>query len=290
VNGGYVTSHTPLANRYQNLIPSVTVSKGIGKQTLKASYTQRIQRPLIWYLNPWRNASDTLNITTGNPYLAPELSHNTELSHSLNTDKGLSVNTSLFWNYTDNAIEYLAVVDEKGVSLNMPRNIAQRKAYGLNLHLAGKPHKSWDLNGGVNLRYVDLYSPVQQQRNEGLMWGLNGNSTWKLPKGYTLQADGHFNSGWISLQGTNSGFLGHGFSAKREFWNQKASLTMGVNSPFNRGVRQTGNQTAPTFISESRSLYVNRSFRLTFEWRFGQMSAGGGRQSKKISNDDKGGR
>ena len=290
VNGGYVTSHTPLANRYQNLIPSVTVSKGIGKQTLKASYTQRIQRPLIWYLNPWRNASDTLNITTGNPYLAPELSHNTELSHSLNTDKGLSVNTSLFWNYTDNAIEYLAVVDEKGVSLNMPRNIAQRKAYGLNLHLAGKPHKSWDLNGGVNLRYVDLYSPVQQQRNEGLMWGLNGNSTWKLPKGYTLQADGHFNSGWISLQGTNSGFLGHGFSAKREFWNQKASLTMGVNSPFNRGMRQTGNQTAPTFISESRSLYVNRSFRLTFEWRFGQMSAGGGRQSKKISNDDKGGR
>ena len=46
--------------------------------------------------------------------------------------------------------------------------------------------------------------------------------------------------------------------------------------------------TAPTFTAYSESLYVNRSFRLTFEWRFGQMSADGGKQAKKITNDDSG--
>jgi outer membrane receptor protein involved in Fe transport len=289
-NGDFVTTNTPLTNRYYNLIPSLTLSKGIKQQTIKVNYTQRIQRPLIWYLNPWRNASDSLSITTGNPYLKPELNHATELSYSLNTDKGLSVNTSLFWNYTDNAIEYLSTVNEDGVSLNMPSNIARRQGYGMNLHLAGKPHKSWDLSGGANLRYVDLYSPVLQQRNTGLVWGLDANSTYKLPKDYTLQANGHLGSGWISLQGTNSGYYWYGLSAKREFWNKKANLTLGLNNPFNRGVRQTGKQTAATFTSESRAFYVNRSLRLSFEWRFGQMTTGGGRQSKKIRNDDKGGR
>jgi hypothetical protein len=36
---------------------------------------------------------------------------------------------------------------------------------------------------------------------------------------------------------------------------------------------------------------VTRNLRLAFEWRFGQMTAdGSGKQSKKINNDDKGGR
>lgn len=45
---------------------------------------------------------------------------------------------------------------------------------------------------------------------------------------------------------------------------------------------------APSFFSESHSLFVMRSVRLTFEWRFGQLNAQGGKQGKKIRNDDSG--
>ncbi|PSR53316.1 TonB-dependent receptor [Adhaeribacter arboris] len=290
IKGDFVTTQTKLTNQYNNLIPSITLSKGIKTQTFKISYTQRIQRPLIWYLNPWLNASDTLNVNTGNPYLKPELNHATELGYNVTTKKGLSVNTAFYWRYTDNAIEYLTVADPNGVTISKPQNIATRQAYGLNLNVSGQPNKEWNLNGGLDLRYVALRSPALNQSNNGMVWSINFNSTYKLPKDFSLQANGNFGSGWISLQGTNSGYYWYGFAGKREFWDKKASLTLGVNNPFKRSIQQNGKQTAPTFISDNRWSFVNRSVRLTFEWRFGQMTAGGGKQSKKITNDDKGGR
>ncbi len=290
IDGDFVTTQTKIKNKYNNLIPSITISKGIKTQTIKVSYTQRIQRPLIWYLNPWLNASDTLNVNTGNPYLKPELNHATELGYNLNTKKGLSLNTALYWRFTDNAIEYLTSVNASGVSFSQPQNIATRQTYGLNLNLSGQPNKNWNLNGGGDIRFVDLRSPAQNQRNDGFIWNFNVNSTYKLPKDYSIQANGNFGSGWISLQGTNSGYYWYGFAGKREFWDKKASLTLGLNNPFKRAIRQTGRQEASTFISDFSSFYVNRSARLTFEWRFGQMNTGGGKQTKKINNDDKGGR
>lgn len=290
IKGDFVSTQTKITNQYNNLIPSITLSKGIKTQTIKVSYTQRIQRPLIWYLNPWLNASDTLNVNTGNPYLKPELNHATEIGYNLNTKKGLSLNTALYWRFTDNAIEYLTAVDASGVSLSKPQNIATRQTYGLNVNLSGQPNKNWNLNGGGDLRFVDLRSTALDQRNDGYIWNFNFNSTYKLPKDYSIQANGNFGSGWISLQGTNSGYYWYGFAGKREFWDKKASLTLGLNNPFKRAIKQTGRQEASTFISDFSSLYVNRSARLTFEWRFGQMSAGGGKQTKKINNDDKGGR
>ncbi|QDK79566.1 TonB-dependent receptor [Spirosoma sp. KCTC 42546] len=290
IRGDFLTTQTKLASEYTNLIPSITLSKSIKTHTLKISYTQRIQRPMVWYLNPWLNQSDPKNIQTGNPYLNPELSHASELSYNVSTKKGLSVNTALYYRLTNNAIDYLSTVDAAGISISKPQNIAQRKAVGLNLNLSSQPVKNWNLNGGGDIRYVMLNSPALNQSNSGLVWSVNLNTSYKLPQNYTLQANGNFSSGWLSLQGINTGFYWHSISAKREFMDKKASLTLGLNNPFNRGVSQTNRQSAPTFESEAHSYFIRRSVRLTFEWRFGQMNTGGGKKGKKISNDDKDGR
>jgi outer membrane receptor protein involved in Fe transport len=96
------------------------VSKGIKSHTVKISYTQRITRPLIWYLNPWINQSDPKNIYTGNPDLEPELNHATELGFSTRTTKGLNINTAFYWRLTDNAIEYLSRVVSMPTCLRSP--------------------------------------------------------------------------------------------------------------------------------------------------------------------------
>lgn len=289
ISGNFLTTKTALATQYQNLIPSVTISKGIKSHTIKASYTQRIQRPQLWYLNPWVNASDPRNLQTGNPYLNPELNHAVELGHSVTTKGGLSINSAFYLRMTNNAIEFIRTVDEAGVSFSKPQNIAQRKAYGLNINLSGQANKNWTLNGGADVRYVDLNSPGLNQRNSGLVGNVNVSSTYKLPHNYTFQANGNANSGWISLQGQNTAFYWYGFALKRELMAKKASLTLGVNNPFNRGIFQTNTQSAATFESETRFFFLTRSVRLAFEWRFGQMSAGG-KQSRKVQNDDAGGR
>ncbi len=289
IDGDFKTTQTQLASRYANLIPSVTLSKGLGIHTVKVSYTQRIQRPQIWNLNPWVNQSDPKNISTGNPDLNPELSHATEFAHSLTTKKGLSFNSALYWRQTNNAIEYLTTVDASGVALTKPQNIGQRGIYGLTVNLSGEVIKTLTLNAGTEIQYLDLRSPALGQQNAGWVGSLNTNLTWKVDKAVTLQFNSFFNTGWVTLQGRSSGWKYYQVSAKREFWDKKASLSLRVTNPLARDIRQTQTQAAPTFTSQSTSYYVQRQIQLAFEWRFGQMSSGG-KQSRKISNDDKGGR
>jgi outer membrane receptor protein involved in Fe transport len=285
IRGRFVTTATSINSHYDNIIPSINISKGIKTSTFKISYTQRITRPLIWYLNPWVNRVDPKNITTGTPTLEPELNHATEVSHNLSTPGGLMLNTAVYWRLTDNAIEYVSRIDTGGVSISQPQNIARRTTLGMNINVNSKPNKNWNLNGGADLRHAEIVAPTQ--KNNGWMWNVNMNTTYKLPRDYQLQAYTGVYSGWLSLQRTTTSIgYWYGISAKKSFWQQKASLTLGMNNPLTRGIRQIGDERAPSFTAHNESMYVNRSFRLSFEWRFGQMSSEGGKQGKKIQNDD----
>ena len=60
---------------YNTFVPSIFFSKKLTDgQTIKLSYSKRIQRPDYRSLNPFINTSDPKNITAGNPYLQPEKS------------------------------------------------------------------------------------------------------------------------------------------------------------------------------------------------------------------------
>lgn len=286
IEGDFVTTQSRFSSQYQNLIPSFTIAKTVhDKHTFKVSYTQRISRPLIWYLNPFKNYSDPKNVQTGNPFLNPELTHATELSYSTFGKEGASFNAAVFWRQTNNSIEWLSTVDAQGVALSAPQNIGRNASYGANLNLSLQPSKKFNFSIGTDLTYVDLTSVALNQRTNGWVWSVSPNASYKLPKDFTLQASGYVGSGWISLQSRNSGWYYYGLTAKKELMDKKISLTLNVNNPFNRNVRVTGEQFAPSFTAQNSSAFVNRSVRFTLSYKFGQMSSGG-KQSKKISNDD----
>ncbi|MCX6214505.1 TonB-dependent receptor [Spirosoma sp.] len=286
ISGDFISTKTAFNSQYQNLIPSFTLAKTLrDKHTFKVSYTQRISRPLIWYLNPFRNSSDPNNIQTGNPFLNPELTHATELSYSTFGKEGSSFNAALFWRQTNNAIEWLSTVNPQGVALTTPQNIGRNASYGANMNLTLQPSKQLNATISTDLTYVDLTSLALNQRTNGWVWSVSPNVSYKLPKDLTIQANGYVGSGWISLQSRNSGWYYYGLSAKKELMDKKMTLTLNVNNPFNRSVRITGDQFAPSFTAQNTSMFVNRSVRLTLSYKFGQMSSGG-KQSKKIRNDD----
>ncbi|OIN56126.1 outer membrane beta-barrel family protein [Arsenicibacter rosenii] len=287
INGDFVSTQTQFKSSYHNLIPSLNLSKTFKeKHTIKASYTQRISRPLIWYLNPFKNYSDPKNVQTGNPYLSPELTHATEIAYSTYGKEGSSFNAALFWRQTNNSIEWLSTVDAQGVALTTPQNIGRSAGYGGNFNISLQPNKKVNISLNADLSYNSLYSPALNQRNQGWIWGTSPNFSYKFPKEWMIQASGYYGSGWVSLQGRSSGWYYYSVSAKKDFRDKKATLTLNLNNPFNRTVRTTGDQFAPTFISQNWSNFVNRSVRLTFSYKFGSMNAGNSKQSKKISNDD----
>ncbi len=288
LDGNFRSTATVVNNSFNNLIPSVTISKGFKAHRVKISYTQRIQRPMIWLLNPWRNQNDPKNIWTGNPSLLPELNHAWEVSHSVTGENAFSLNSAVFYRYTNKGFEFISEVDSTGVSTIRPQNIGKRYDLGTNINVSVQPDKNWNLSGGLQLTYVDMKTITTSLKNSGWIWRVNYNTTYKLPKEFSIQANGDVGSGWISLQGKNSGWYWYGFSAKKELLAKKASLTFNVNNPFNRNISFHSQMSDPTFRQNFENRHVSRSVRLTFEWRFGQMTVGG-KQSKKITNDDKGG-
>ncbi len=288
INADFISTTTKFADRYQNILPNVSVSKRFGKdQRVRLNYSQRIQRPSIAFLNPYVNYADPKNIQTGNPYLEPELTHSTELSYSTFTKGGTTVNLMVFGRQTNNAIERITTIDSSGISSSTYRNIASNATYGLNWFGSVKPVKQWNLSGSVGLNYNLLNSPSLQITNKNWSYQLNLNTSVQLPKNISFQANGSYRSRRIQLQGQSGGFFYYGFSARKEFKKQNFTITGNFENPFQEyNIIQTQFRTV-TFISDGTNYNVVRNIRLSANWRFGKMKAAANREKKKISNDDR---
>ncbi|GAB3911180.1 outer membrane beta-barrel family protein [Larkinella knui] len=287
INANFISTSTKFNDRYQNFLPNITVSKRFGEERrLRLNYSQRIQRPSIFYLNPYVNSSDPKNIQTGNPYLDPELAHSVELSYSTFSKGGTSINAMVFGRQTNNAIERITTVDTSGISSSTYRNIAQNSTYGLNLFGSARPVKQWNLSGSFGLNYNILNSTALHINNENWSYQFNLNTSLQLPNNISLQANGSYNSRRIQLQGQSSGFYYYGFSGRKEFKKQKVTVTANFENPFRRYNTIVTLLRTPTFISDGSNYNVIRNIRLSVNWRFGKMNAGQNREKKKISNDD----
>jgi len=131
-NGTSKTSsvNTDFTNRLFNLVPYVTFSYMPKQgQTIKLSYTQRLSRPGIWYLNPYVNNIDSLNISFGNPLLVAEVSHSFELGYTYFTPK-FNFSATSSSSFINNSIENISTV-ESNVQLSV--HIKYRKESALRI-------------------------------------------------------------------------------------------------------------------------------------------------------------
>jgi outer membrane receptor protein involved in Fe transport len=223
IRANFQSSDTAFTQGYGNFIPSVTLSRDLtNSQKMRFSYTQRIQRPQIYFLNPFVNYSDTLNLFYGNPTLDPELAHSFELGYSTFA-KTHSFNASLYWRQTDNAIESVRTVDTLGVSRTTFRNIASNRTVGLSLFGSLQPTTKWRVSGNANLYYSKLTSPALNATNSNWMYHLNLNASYTFPEGFSAQCFGFFNSPRVQLQGRFGGFYNYNLSVKKNCSRRKAA-------------------------------------------------------------------
>ena len=93
------------STNYFDVVPNATLTYQIDMSTqIRLGYNMRIQRPGIWYLNPYINDVDPQNISQGNPNLDSEKSNNVNLNFSKFTQK-FSINASLSYTFVNNPIE-----------------------------------------------------------------------------------------------------------------------------------------------------------------------------------------
>ncbi|MGI4875594.1 MAG: TonB-dependent receptor domain-containing protein [Janthinobacterium lividum] len=283
--GDVHTTQTSFGRSYLSLLPSGFAQYTLSEaSSLRLAYSRRITRPYIFYLNPFVNRSDSLNISYGNPGLDPEFTDSYELSANA-TGKTSSLNISASVRRTGNAIEQVVLpTSEPGVTARTFANVAANVYYQLNLYGSVKPAKGWDVSGGPDVEYIVRRSPTLGIERAGFAASLNLNTSYKLGKTYTLQAFFYGALPGPELQGRGLGYTYHSVGVKKLLLKEQADLTLNLGNPFTR-YNLFGSVVSTPYLDERQEYRsYQRSVRLSFNYRFGQ--ATGGRQRKQVSNTD----
>ena len=285
IQGQFEQKTAVIENQFDNLIPTLNLSKRLNEQhQLGLTYTQRITRPYIWDLNPNANASDPKNIQTGNPELKPEMMYQTELTYGLQISTGYFINTALFWKRTSNAIVDFTEIVQQGISITRKENMASNSVYGLNMSASVRPNAQWSINGNLNLNYLNYTNNAWQVFNRGWASDVNVNTTCKLPRNYSLQLFGAYDTRKVTLQGYETPVYYYVLAVRKELASPKIAITVTTTNPFSKYVRQTKYLSAPSFSTTAAQRDYLQGYRVTFNWEFGNNQKE--KNIKKVKNDD----
>jgi len=274
---------------YFDIVPSATVSYMINmSQQMRLGYNMRIQRPSIWYLNPYKDQSDPQNISYGNPNLDSEKSHNINLNYSLFTPK-FNINVSTNYTFVNNAIERYTIIKD-GVNGSIAEttfdNIGRRQQVGLFLYGRWSPIPLFNItvNGGVN--YMEYEAKSRGLKNDGFRGNVYSNAQFNLPKDFRVNLYGGYYSGWIMLQGKGGSQHFTGVNLSKDFLKKKLTVTLSCNSPFWKTMEFVTTTEDESFKMRNMESWRARDFSIRLSYTFGTLKDQIKKVRRGISNDD----
>lgn len=272
---------------YFDLVPSATVSYQLGmSQNIRLGYNMRIQRPGIWFLNPYINDSDPLNISYGNENLDSEKSHNVTFNYSMFSQK-FNINASLNYTFVNNAIEQYTFINPENpdISETTYGNIGHNQNVGLFLYGSWTPLTSLRIfmNGGMDYR-------MMKSDNYGENNGLNGRVfsgvEYSLPLDFRINLRGGYFAPRILLQGKSSAFYFTGITVNKDFMDKKLTVSLSAENPFWKNLKMESTTADDNFYRRSVNYMTARSFRISISYRFGDLKDAIKKVKRGISNDD----
>ncbi len=129
--GELLNSGTTFTNRYKNFFPSFAISwEPSDEHSYSISYNERIDRPGVSAVNPFRVYQNSNEYLIGNPYLLPIISKNAEINYNYNGDLDISLYYS---HYKNNYDWVLSTENNNEVFVSSPLNFYSTDDIGLNV-------------------------------------------------------------------------------------------------------------------------------------------------------------
>jgi ferric enterobactin receptor len=265
---------------YGIFAPSFTLQHKLNEsESIKFSYSYRIQRPDYGDLNPFYNISDPHNISTGNPNLKPELGHNYELGYNKSFDKGVNVYVAAFYRYNTNDIQsfttYYPTLDVNGttysdVSLTQRYNIGSEANTGINLYVSVPVTGKLSLRSNMFFADRITNNPGSPQVN-GFTYRLNLNASYDFGHNFIAEVFGNYRASQRTIQGTQPGFGFYNLAVRKQIFNKNASIGLTAANPFNKYVSQVGTTSGAGFTQITTRDIPLRSFGISLNYKFGKL-------------------
>lgn len=267
---------------YNTFVPSVYFSKKItDDQTIRLSYSKRIERPGYDDLNPYVNVIDPKNISTGNPYLKPEIGQRFELGYNRDLGKTGSLMVNLFYRINDHDIQAFIVYYPSylvgdsmytNVNLSTRQNIGRENNMGLNLfadlHLSGK------LNIRTNLFFFYRHTINAIDigyNNNSFNYRANLNASYQFNNSLLAEFFANFNAPRHEVQGSYPSFTSYTLAFRKQFWQKKGSIALTATNLFSENLNQKTILFGPNFTVNAERTIPFRSIGINFSWKFGKL-------------------
>jgi len=240
-------------------------------------YSRRIDRPNYQELNPFEFKLDELSFRKGNPFLNPQYSDKIELSHTYK----YTLTTSVGYSHTRDFFAQITDTIGGGKSYITSRNLATEDVLSLNVSASLQPAKWYSIYfnaGGYNQAYDADFGNNKTIHTSISTFNLYAQNTIKLPKDFTFEVSGWYNSGGIwggSYINDQQGSLDLGLQKK--LFQDQATLKLSYTDVLNTAPWNSRNVYAGIVI-RAHGNWESQQFRASFTWRFGNKQLKGMRQ------------
>ncbi|HEY4325404.1 MAG TPA: TonB-dependent receptor [Mucilaginibacter sp.] len=287
VNANFTSADTSVHQDYNNLIPSISIQRSFKTSSLNLGFTQRIQRPGIYQLNPFVDTSNPKFISTGNPKLRPELNNSFEFTYS-NFSKN-SFTSGLSYQYSNNSIQNVSGLSaDSTTTITTYKNLGSNRTLGLNVNANINFTKklSLSLNGQVSKVWLKgTYNDVFYT-NTGITGNAFGNAGYKFDSGYRIGIDAGFFSGDVNLQGHSNAFIYNALVVTKEFLKKKANISLALNCPESKYHTYKSVTSTNEYYQTQYNQNPYRTIALRFNYKFGKLNSEIKKNQHGINNDD----
>jgi len=281
-NAYYSNSGNVNIPAYNTYVPSIVIARTFANnQTLKLSYSYRIERPDYGDLNPFVNVSDPKNISTGNPYLKPEIGNKIEMGYNRVFKKDENIFITLFyrWNLQDlqpytTYYQSYKVGDSTYTNTTVTEraNIGEEDDIGLSVSGSIPVIEKIKLRPNIQLFQRWIYTGLSTGGNaNGFNYRINLNFSYDITSNLSLEMFGNFNSPRVNAQGTKPAFFVYNFAVRQQLFHKKGSIALTATNPFNYYVNQVTDLTGYNFTTITTRQVPYQSFGINFTYRFGKM-------------------
>lgn len=286
-------SNAPFSSNLSDWVPNAAISYNLNPgNTLKLSYSTRINRPGISQLNPAIVESPS-SISTGNPDLGSSRYQSLSLNYNLISRK-LTLDFNASYSFTNNSVISVQELVENDILKSTYANAGHNKNFNISMWgqwtIGPKTSFMMNLNASWN-RYENRSLSLEAQG-----WNLNFFARFrqKLPWDLDMTAYCH---GWkpgVSLYTKNTTSFAdnifYGIDLQKSFLKEKRlSVRVGISNPFSNSTRtQVTSPVNAGYSGYTKSWSYHRANNISIgvSYRFGSMNIQVKKTAKSINNDD----
>ncbi|MEL0456382.1 outer membrane beta-barrel family protein [Flavobacteriaceae bacterium SZ-1-7] len=274
IMGNSISTGQTNKSNYAKLFPSLSISKTLNdKNELYLNYSRRIYRPRYSLLNPFKYFFTDNSYIVGDPKLVPQIDDTFTLGYTFNNNYTFEF---YYRNENNPILEYIYQDNDDNLLIYKRTNLDQSISYGLDFITYKQILNWWTIYSVSSIFYYEnnFFTPDSSSIFTTDIWSFYTeiNNYLSLLKDKTLTTDVSFVYSSPTSYGPErtSSSSSLNINIKKTFWNNRASLNLGVTDVFNN---QNYSSTIKYLNQDNYSdlRRETRLFVLGFNYKFGNV-------------------